>query len=393
MTARPVPDEAADRVLVFAPTPRGGIAEHVHYQAQELARRGWAVTVLCGPDFARPIGAGGYRQMRRLPSVRGAHRAARLARAGCAVLAYYVLAWEIVRSRPRFVLMEANSEYYSPAWFLPHWLLRRTGVIYLANFHDPVRERRRGPRWLHALSVRLSHAFLAGGLIHGPVPPEAGLPRLLVVREAPFGSFTDLAGRPPPFDVRATLGIPEDAFVLLAFGHVADRKNLDLLIAALAEVPQAQLVVAGQTASSSDRPVTFYVGLARRLGVAARVHFVDAFIPEGDIPAYFAAADAIALTYDSRFVSQSGVLQIAALWDKPLLASGGPGPLPATVARYGLGVTVEPDSAAAIAAGLARLVAERPDVAAGFAEYQASTSWKVNVDRLLEVVEAVGRRG
>ena len=73
-------------------------------------------------------------------------------------------------------------------------------------------------------------------------------------------------------------------------------------------------------------------------------------------------------------------------------ASGGPGPLPATVARYGLGVAVEPDSAAAIAAGLARLVAERPDVAAGFAEYRTSTSWEVNVDRLLEVVEGLGRK-
>lgn len=68
------------------------------------------------------------------------------------------------------------------------------------------------------------------------------------------------------------------------------------------------------------------------------------------------------------------MLQIAALWDKPLLASGGAGPLPDTVLRYGLGLVVEPDSTPAIAEGLARLTAERPDLGDNFARYRANTS-------------------
>ena len=378
------------RVLIFAPSPFGGLAEHVHYQASELARRGFAVTLLCRPDFAKPERDTSYHQDRRLLTRPGAGLPARLLRAALGIANWYILAWRVLRLRPAFVLLEANSEYYAPLWFLPHWLLSRTGTIYVTNFHDPVRGPERGPgRLTHGVSIRLAYASLSGGLIHGPAPPGAYLPPHLIIREAPFGPFTDLLGKTPGFDLRERLGIVREAFVVLAFGHVADRKNLDLVIAALAELPAVHLIVAGRATSANDRPIAWYADCARRVGVEQRVHFADGFIAEADIPAWFAAADAIALTYAREFVSQSGVLQIAALWDRPLLASGGDGPLRQTVEAFDLGLTVEPDAVAAIVAGLRHLIDNPRDRSANFARYRATTSWAVNIDRLLEVVEAV----
>jgi hypothetical protein len=84
------------------------------------------------------------------------------------------------------------------------------------------------------------------------------------------------------------------------------------------------------------------------------------------------------------------VLQIAALFDRPVLASGGAGPLRQTVDAFGLGLTIEPDSAVAIAAGLRELVARRPGLSAQFARYRATMSWRANVDRLLEVAGLAG---
>jgi glycosyltransferase involved in cell wall biosynthesis len=380
-------------MLIFAPSPFGGLAEHVHYQASELVRRGFAVTVLCRPDFAKPQARTAYRQERRLLTWPGSSLAARLVRAGLSVANWYILAWRIVVLRPEFVLLEANSEFHAVLWFLPHWLLRLAGVVTLANFHDPVRGPEPGQgrgleRLSHALNIRLAYAALSGGLIHGPPPPRAYLPSRLIIREAPFGPFTDLLGKPPGYDLRVRLGIAREAFVVLAFGHIADRKNLDLLIAALPDVPEAHLVVAGRATSVHDRPVAFYAECARGAGVAGRVHFVTEFIAEADIPAYFAAADAIALTYAKGFVSQSGVLQIAALWDRPLLASGGPGPLRDTVEGFGLGLTIEPGSVPAIVSGLRRLIDQPQNRNANFARYRATTSWAVNVERLLEVAKA-----
>lgn len=377
------------RVLIYAPSSRGGLAEHSRYQASELARRGLDVRVLCRPDF--PNESQGYRRLPRLTLFRGNALALRITRALGDVVDPYILACYVAWLRPWFVLTEANSEYRAPFWFLPHWVLARAGVPYVTNFHDPVRKRFRGPGWWHTLSVRLAYAPLRGGLIHSPVPAEARFPARFVIREAPFGQFAALRGNIPAFDLRERLNIAAQAFVVLSFGHVADRKNLDRLIAALARLPDAVLVVAGSVVSSSDRPVAFYRELAADAGVADRVRFVEGFVPEEEVSAYFHSADMVALTYERQFVSQSGVLQIAALYDTPVLASGGDGPLRADVGRFGLGVTIEPDSAEAIVEGVCRLRAMATDFARNFARYRDGMSWEANIDALLDVVAAVDR--
>jgi glycosyltransferase involved in cell wall biosynthesis len=371
-------------ILIFAPSPLGGFAEHTHYQAREVARRGIAVSVLCTPDFIKAPDSEGYRQQRRLLTASGPGLVARLARKVAGVLNYWILAWSILSERPDFVLMESNSEYSALWWVWPHLVLAWCGVIYLANFHDPVRGAILRMRWYGDVLRYLSYRILRGGLIHGPPPEEAWLPRWLTMIEAPIGAFTDLATGQASFDARARFGVPAEAYLLLAFGHVADRKNLDLLVRALASAPGVHLLVAGTTTSPRHRPVAAYRQLANEAGVGERVHFTDAVVPETEIAAYFMAADAVALTYNAEFVSQSGVLQIAALWDKPILASSGEGPLREVVERLRLGVFVAPDSVEAIVAGLAVLRAQ-PIPTIGFAAYREEASWRVNVDRLLEL--------
>ena len=51
------------KVLLFSPTPTGGLAEHAHYQPRALSEKAeglklksgnseaWEVVVLCSPDF------------------------------------------------------------------------------------------------------------------------------------------------------------------------------------------------------------------------------------------------------------------------------------------------------------------------------------------------------
>jgi hypothetical protein len=226
------------------------------------------------------------------------------------------------------VLFEANTEYFAPWWAWPHILLAATGrVTYLANFHDPVRHKRFGPDWWHRLSLFLALRPLRGGLVHGAVPPGAQIPSWVRISEVPHGLFEETGAAPPAFDLRARLGIAPGAFLLLSFGLIGDRKNIDLLIDAVAQVPEAVLVVAGQDISATQRPASFYRDHARMRGVADRVYFVTGHIPEDEVSAYFHAADAVVLTYHRAFVSQSGVLQLAVVAGKPVLASSGPGPL------------------------------------------------------------------
>ena len=385
MTTHPEPAILPRSVLAFAPSSVGGIGEHIHYQALELARRGVVVTVLCRADAIRTPPAGTYRQLRVLPADHAGRGLGRVKQVLAATAGYYLLAWRVLRLRPDLVLLEANSEYFAPLWAWPHLVLSRlVGIPYVANFHDPLRQRHFGPDWLHRWSIALANAILWGGLIHGAPPPGAVLPLRLQLVIAPLGGFDETAYGEASFDVRAKMGIDSNAFVFLAFGHLADRKNLDLLIQALAEVPDVELVVAGESTSGSQRPAPFYRGLAERIGVANRVHFASGFIADRDIPAYFMAADAVALTYNRTFVSQSGVLQHAVDSSKPILASSGPGPLRETVERNGLGVFVDPDDVSALAAGIRRLLEQRTP-SENFERYRATASWGVNIERLLEL--------
>jgi hypothetical protein len=116
-------------VLIFAPSPFGRLAEHAHYQASDLARRGFEVRVLCQSDFVKSARDGGYIKERRLLTFAGSGLKARLARALLAIANRYILAWRIIRLRPKFVLLQANSEFHAPLWFLPLWLLGQPGGV------------------------------------------------------------------------------------------------------------------------------------------------------------------------------------------------------------------------------------------------------------------------
>jgi glycosyltransferase involved in cell wall biosynthesis len=95
---------------------------------------------------------------------------------------------------------------------------------------------------------------------------------------------------PPSVDrlaVRARHGIPADAFVVLAVGAMTDQKNHEVLVRALAEVPAATLVIAG------DGPLRpMLEQLATDTG--ARV-LVLGHIPSEDVLALYGAADVYAM--------------------------------------------------------------------------------------------------
>jgi len=279
------PDGLPRSVLMYVPSVHGGITHHSHYQAEELARRGVDVTMLCSTAYPWRPEQVSYRQLRQFPDIAPGGPRARIRRFLAVIGNHYRLAWQIVRRRPAVVLLEANTEYFALLWAWPHLVLRLLGVTYVANFHDPVRKLRYRSRWLHRLELAAVYGTLRGGLIHGPPPKDAWLPGWIRLECVPHGPFPHLAAAPPAFDLRHRLGIGADRFVLLAFGLIVDYKNLDLLIEAVARVPQADLVIAGKAMTSTARPAQHYRDLAVQRGLASRVHIVEQFIPEDEVGA------------------------------------------------------------------------------------------------------------
>jgi glycosyltransferase involved in cell wall biosynthesis len=385
-------------VLLFSRSVDGGISEYMHAQGNELARRGLAVVMLAPRRFHAAHPVRGY-TTRALPAVPEGIRSRLLRRALFAVFAIlnpFILAWQIVLLRPRFVLLDSMSELFAPLWAWPHRLLARFGgVRYVATLHDPVRERTLGTAWWHRWSLRAAYAPLSIGLVHDlAAAKKAGVPAHIRLVEVPHGIFP-VAADGSGVDLRAALGIDPAAPVALSFGYVVDRKNLGLAIDALAAVPGLHLIIAGRRGSTQDRAPESYKALAEQLGVADRCHIVDRFIDDAELDALFRAADFLLMTYSGAFVSQSGVLHVAANWSRPVLASGGPGPMVETVRRYKLGEVVAPDSVEALAEGMRRMIGRSDSVAdrAAWQRFRDEASWARNVDLLLGAVDELPGEG
>jgi len=371
------------RILMFAPSVSGGIAEYTRCQGEALQDLGAEVICLTAPGFL----SGKLMRFRTdsclIPPPSTPPGLLRRLRMAWGIVANrYLLAWRVVRHRPDLVLLDSYSEYLSPLWIDPHILLSRIlRFRYGANLHDPVRSHRIGPAWWHRLSVWLAYEPLDFVLVHQPPDPGV-VPKRVRIVEVPHGPYEVFMIPGSREEIRNHWGIPTDARVFLSFGFVRDGKNLDLVIEALKSVPEAWLVIAGSVASSKDRTFSWYRDLASRLGVADRCHFYEGFVPEGEAGRFFAGADHLLLCYSSLFHSQSGVLNMAVHARKTVIASGASGAMTDTVRKFRLGVVIDADSSPAIVQGMKSLLGSSP--APLWEDYEKDSSWEVNASRLLQ---------
>jgi glycosyltransferase involved in cell wall biosynthesis len=148
----------------------------------------------------------------------------------------------------------------------------------------------------------------------------------------------------PPID-RAGLATPAGATVLLTLSRLHEKKGLDVLLAALAELPGCIAWIAGDGPLEADLKA-----LAAKLGVADRVRFLGWRTDRG---ALLAAADICVLP--SRWEPFGTVMLEAWAADTPLVAAASQGP--AVLIADGVnGLLVPVDDAPALATAIRRLL-------------------------------------
>lgn len=371
------------KILLFAPSSHGGLAEYSFYQGRALRQAGAEVIGLTAPDFLHGRKTE-FEQDICLPppDVDGSGPTRKVKLIWNLVRSRLSLAIKIAEHRPDLVLLDSYVEYFSPLWVWPLWLLARLrGIRFVANLHDPVRSYALGPVWWHRLSVRLAYLPLEFVTVHEKLPVPSPVPRGVRVVQVPHGLFEISGAMPDREKLRAEWGVPAGHKVFLAFGYVRDGKNLDLAIRALAEVPGTFLVMAGSVASANDKPFSFYRALATELGVANRCKFFEGFVADAELGKFFTGTDFVLLTYSASFHSQSGVLNIAARARKPVLASAAPGALVECVKNFKLGAVVKPDSTAEVSAGMRQLLTTPP--VPRWEDYEGAASWSANAKEIL----------
>ena len=134
-------------------------------------------------------------------------------------------------------------------------------------------------------------------------------------------------------EARNYLSLPQDKSIFLHFGALHQGKNIETVLAAFKDIENAILVIAGKvTTNSLD-----LASLVHRYGIQDKCVIRDCYIPEADKRYYFAAADAIILSYRKSFSQTASQAWEAAGFSLPAIASDS-GNLGEMVRNYKIGL-------------------------------------------------------
>ena len=175
--------------------------------------------------------------------------------------------------------------------------------------------------WMLRTAYRISDKVIAQSKVS-----EGELRKVLWVPEAkiamiPHGNYLHFIEKVPTREeARAWVGLPNEAQVLLFFGHIKRVKGLDILLEAMPQLiqehPDTTLLVAGKVWKDDMQR---YRKQIEALGLSDNCTFHTRFIPDSEVAYYYAAADVVVLPY--RRIYQSGVLLMAMSYGKPVAVS------------------------------------------------------------------------
>jgi glycosyltransferase involved in cell wall biosynthesis len=167
------------------------------------------------------------------------------------------------------------------------------------------------------------------------------------VHVIPHGAFEQLTRQADERPLPAELAEVERP-VVLYFGVVRPYKGVDVLVEAFQQVEDADLWVVG-------RPLGVSMERLRRLAPPGRVRFVERYVSDAELPAFFRRADVVALPH--RNVDVSGVLFAGLAFGKAMVMSD-TGGFRELVHEHGAGLLVPPGDSDALAAAISGLLAD-----------------------------------
>ena len=208
--------------------------------------------------------------------------------------------------------------------------------------------------------------------------PKASITDVIPTGVDPERFRPDVSGR----SVRNKWGL-NGHDVVLHLGRISPEKNLGTLIRAFPRVleanPDAKLLVVG-----AGPWLERYYDLVRHMGLVGDVIFTG-FVPDADLPRYYAAADAFAIA--SKFETQ-GLVVLEALSSGVPVVGANYRAIPEFVHEGVNGVLFDPDDEEACAAAILKTLDRRDSLRAA----ARSTALPYSVERCTRRLESVYER-
>jgi glycosyltransferase involved in cell wall biosynthesis len=363
------------RIAIVGPTHpyKGGIAQETTELAHRLTAEGHEVVLLSWKTqypFFYPGEQFVPDDKPELPMHPGSRR---------------ILSWKNPAGWARFVRAYKNYDHIILVWWVP--VIQ--GPVYLTMLRALGRKRRarvsllchnvssHEARASDNLAVKLTTSVMKRVdqvLVH-TVDQAA---RVAIITDTPV-IVADL----PPVIIGRTKAVvhnPKLRHTLLFFGIVRKYKGLDVLLEAIAQVPDIKLVVAGEFWQ-----LELYQQLLKKLDIEDRVELRQGYVAAEDMPALFAEADASVLPY--RGGTASFHVSIAHGFGVPVIATTASSFT--TQVRDGIdGLLCAPDDVSALVKAIKHFYEPgvAHDLRHGVTPHTIDDSWQKYIEKLLSSV-------
>jgi len=175
--------------------------------------------------------------------------------------------------------------------------------------------------------------------------------------------------------------------IILFFGYIRKYKGLMNAINAVGILknnhPDITLLVAGEFYGDS-RP---YFDRISELDAGNNIIVISDFIPDEDVKYFFSASDAVLLPYSSA--SQSGIVQIAYHFEKPVIASSIAG-IAEVITNEKTGLLVPPDNSDALAKAIEKYFDNNLELSfkINIKKEKGKYSWETYVNNIYKLIKS-----
>jgi glycosyltransferase involved in cell wall biosynthesis len=298
-------------------------------------------------------------------------------------VSYLMTAGFIARQRPDLLILQWWHPFFAPAyWSITKLLRKRCRILFVCHNVFP-HETFPFQNFLVPAVLKNGDAFI----VHSEPDEKAlrsfvGNPRCARTVHPTYNAFR--ASGLSKKEARKRLGLEDGEKVLLFFGFIREYKGLKTLIAAMPEIvlllPACRLLIVGDFHSRQSKDE--YVNLLEKSGCREHICLIDGYVPDDEVEKYFAACDVVVLPYDSA--TQSGIVQIAYGFEKPVIATDAGG-LGEVAADGRTGYLVPPKDSRKLAEAVVKFFAE--DKGPEFADNIRKESYKYSWSKMVDVIE------
>jgi glycosyltransferase involved in cell wall biosynthesis len=296
---------------------------------------------------------------------------------------WIIAAIHLIKLKPDVMIFKYWMPFFAPCYGVISLLVKlfcKVKILYVCDNIIP-HERMFGDMFL----TRFAFMCVDGGIVQSS-SVERDFIKLFPKKKfinIPHPVYTIFGKSYSKEEAKTMINVKEEK-VILFFGYVRAYKGLNVLLSAMPFVLDKinlRLMIVGEFYGDYEK----YMAQIKLLELEKNVTVVSDYIPNDEVGKYFSAADVVVLPYITA--TQSGIVQIAYNFDKPVIATD-VGGLAEVVLNNKTGHIVKSQNPKALAESIVKFYSENQetDFVGNVIEEKKKYSWEYMVEGIEELI-------